>query len=122
MRTGARLFLLLAIAQAPSAGMSQEMVTAEQALAHYRVVTSVTTMRCAAIDDDAEIVVCGTLRRPSPRLPLPDEAHEIGERVRLVPGEMPRADLGRPCPSRGCQIGGGSLFDIVGKIFSALTE
>jgi hypothetical protein len=89
--------------------VAAQYITAEQAIAHYREMTSIIADRVTSDDSceggtkEDEIVVCGHVDGRKYRLPLPDERHQPGDRETLAPGEVPRASLdGLPsyAPSR----------------------
>jgi hypothetical protein len=100
MSSMAALVLFAAAASgAPPAASPAPGITAEQAMAHYRAMTSgviagKATETCPD-DADSQIVVCARRKIPSPRLPLPDERADAGEVVRH-PGEPGLGDQGPP--------------------------
>lgn len=100
MSSMAALALLAAAAsQAPSGAIPQSGLTAEQAMARYRAMTSgvITGRRASTCPEGIadQIVVCAGRRLPSPRLPFTEARAEPGEVVRH-PGEPGLADPGPP--------------------------
>ena len=82
--------ILLAASTPLSAGIS-----AEQAIANYRAIITTApeegNMATGCLPGhESEIVVCGHLKRPPPRLPMPDDRFEAGEVVHHL-GEPKRA-------------------------------
>jgi hypothetical protein len=79
--------------------VAAQHITAEQAMAHYREMTSIiaghatSAKSCEGGTEADEIVVCGRVDGSKYRLPLPDERHQPGDRETLALGEVPRASL-----------------------------
>jgi hypothetical protein len=86
------MILAAALMAAAPQGASARGRTAEQALETYRKVFRPTPiLDCPPAADPETITVCGRRSDLDPdRVPLPVEG-TAGERVRLVPGEAPRA-------------------------------
>jgi hypothetical protein len=108
MSSMAALVLFAAAAsQAPPAA-SALGITAEQAMAHYRAMTSgvIVEKPSESCPDSAadQIVVCARRHGPPPRLPFPDERAEAGEAVHHL-GEPAAGDPGAPSgpPSKQMQ-------------------
>ena len=116
----------LLLALTPAGASAAREVTADQAMSNYRkIMKPVRELDCPSGVGQDEIVVCGTspgeIQRD--RLPLPVE-REAGDRVRLVPGEAPQADAGRPpayCFSRCPGIVGMDL-DMAKKIAAGIKQ
>lgn len=101
----------------PAANVT-DTVTAEEAMAHYReAFRLVPAANCPVSRDPEDIVVCGRRDARSERLPLPVEP-EPGERVRLLPGEMPSAvaamNAGAPAQGGGINIIGTAITIVNG--------
>ncbi len=92
-------------------------------MARYHALTSVAPSRCTRSASGDEILVCGQNLNRTQRLPYPEERNEPGDRVRLLPGEVPSAmnALRVPCPPRGCP-GGGSITGAIGKIIERIRD
>ena len=84
--------------------MAADPLTAERAEANYRrTFRPVEALRCPPATSPDEVVVCGRREGPDPnRVPFPNE-REPGARVRLLPGEPPRASasVADPCAMAG---------------------
>ena len=84
--------------------MAADPLTAERAEANYRrTFRPVEALRCPPATSPDEVVVCGRREGPDPnRVPFPNE-REPGARVRLLPGELPRASasVADPCAMAG---------------------
>lgn len=83
-------------------------VTAEQAMANARLLTSVAPPRCRPSVDDAKITVCARRLADTQRLPLPDEA-------RIIPPSSPL-----DTPSEAQRTCGGPCTGSIGKVISGL--
>ena len=114
--------LLFALALPSTVSHAAEQLTAEQALINYRAVTAIAPTACAAARSPDEIVVCANRLRETQKVPFIEELR-VGDRQRLIAGEVPRAagGGGRPCPPRGCP-GGGSIFGAIGKIIERIRD
>jgi hypothetical protein len=120
MSSMAALVLLAAAAsQAPPAASATPGITAEQAMAQYRAMTS--GVMSGKPDETCpegvadQIVVCARRHLAQPRLPLPEARAEPGEVVRH-PGEPPKGDPGRPTGPPPKQM------QTLGKLFGLLRE
>jgi hypothetical protein len=83
-----------------SAALAQA-VTAPDAMARYRALTSVAPKPCSKAVDASEIIVCASKLRESQKVPYIEETR-LGDRPRRAFGEPPGQDPGPPCPIRGC--------------------
>src|SRR5215468_7066566 len=109
MSSMAALALFAAAAsQAPPAATAAQGITAEQAMAQYRAMTSgvIAETRAETCPEGGtdQIVVCARRHRPPPRLPFPEARAEEGE-VTRHPGEPAGGDPGPPTgpPSKQMQ-------------------
>jgi hypothetical protein len=120
-------FLLLAAVLISTFGIgtaSAQTVTAPDAMARYRVLTSVAPKPCSKSVDTNDIVVCANKLRESQKVPYIEELR-VGDRPRLAYGEVPRAaasaDASAPCPIRGCPRGG-SVLGAIGKLIDRVRD
>jgi hypothetical protein len=112
--------LLLFVCLLPISAQAQDSITAEDALANYKALTSDVIGTCDRADAPDEITVCGR-KRSKYALPFP-LADEDRDRPRRATGEIPSAvPLGPACPPRGCP-GGGKLFDTLFTLGRAILD
>lgn len=91
---------LVLIASAGGAVQPAEPLTADRAMAYYRMETHVAPDAAPCEGDDRAIVVCGRRSGPAPRLPLPDERPP----TRAMPNQ--KADRAADWNARlGCRMG-----------------
>lgn len=100
-------------------------VTAAQIIENYHQKMSAeigavkTTQSCKQVPQTDDIVVCGKSYGDSPRLPLPNERGEPGDRRRLSPGEAARASDTTPAPVGYTFAKPHSITETFGKLIRA---
>jgi hypothetical protein len=79
-----------------------EVTPIDGAMERYRRLTSIAPKPCQAENGSSDIVVCANRKlRDSQKVPYIEELR-VGDRPRLVSGEVAGQNLGPSCPPRGC--------------------
>jgi len=103
---------------------AQAEPTVDDAMARYRMLTSVAPKRCTNDPAPDTITVCAGKLRESQKVPYIEELR-IGDRQGLMSGELPRAadsaGATAPCPMRGCP-GTGSIVGAIGKLIERIRD